>query len=249
MNKLSLLAAPLLSLLLVAGCSDNGDTPTNNSGGGGGGGNNPTVALSGDLVATEGATASFTVTLSEAPEQDVTFTVAVNNLSAAANDYTSPAGSVTIDSGVVSGTIDIPITDDATQEASELFQVTLSNVTGGTLGAASSIVRIQPSDGGTDVSFSGTVQTIFQTNCNACHGGSNTNGGFNMGAITATSVRNASGDHGPVMVIGLGNQSNIYLKTTETPPFGDRMPRFGPYLSVGQQEAIRDWISQGAQDN
>lgn len=248
MRHVKIFGLPVLLCSLLIGCSDSGDSPTNNNGGGGGT-NNPTLTLSGDIVTSEGATASLTATLSEAPTQDVTFAIGVNNLSSAANDYTSPAGAVTIDSGTTSLAINIPITDDATQEASELFQVTLSNVTGGTLGASSSIVRIQPSDGGTDVSFSGTIQPILQTNCNACHGGGNVNGGFNMGAITASSVRTASGDHGSVVVVGLGNQSNIYLKTTTTPPFGDRMPRFGPYLTVDQQNAIRNWINQGAQDN
>jgi len=244
MNRLNGLSLAVLALLSLAACSDEGDSPT-----GSGTPTTPTLSLTNNVAVAEGAVASLTATLSSPATQDVTFTVNVTDLSAAAADYTTPATMVTIDSGLVTAAIDIATVDDAQAEASELLEVTLSNPNGATLGSVASLVRILPSDGGSDVSFSGTVQSLLQTRCGGCHGGGNTNGGFNMGAITASSVRDASGNNGPVVIIGLGSQSHLYEKTTTTPPFGSRMPQGGPFLTTDQQNAIRDWINQGAQDN
>ncbi len=43
--------------------------------------------------------------------------------------------------------------------------------------------------------------------------------------------------------------SIILQKLSETPPFGDRMPRDGPYLSLAERTLISDWIVEGARDN
>lgn len=44
--------------------------------------------------------------------------------------------------------------------------------------------------------------------------------------------------------------SVLFLKVTQTPPLGARMPRNGPpFLSEAQIMLIHDWISEGARDN
>ena len=250
MHKLQASHILVLIALLFAACSDSGDSPT---GSGGGGGTTPVLTLTGgNMVVGEGQAAMYTATLSSAPSQDVSFAVTITNLSASAGDYTFTSGSRTIDSGMTSLAIAIPVVDDATSESSELFSIALSAPTGATLGATTGArVRIQPSDGGVDVSFSGTVQPLLQTNCGGCHAGGTVNGGFNMGsgAVNANSILTAVANNGAVMQVGLAGSSNVYLKTTDSPPFGARMPFGGPYLTLGNQNLIRDWINQGAQDN
>lgn len=250
MYRYAATCALALCALFAVGCSDSGDSPT---GSGGGGGTTPVLALTGgNMTVGEGASAMYTATLSAEATQDITFTVTVSNLSSSAADYTFTSGVRTIDSGSTSLAITVPVVDDATAESSELFAVTLSGPTGATLGGTvSGRVRILPSDGGTDIGFAAQVQPLLQNNCGGCHANGTVNGGFNMGStgVNATSILSASANHGAVVRIGQGGLSNIYLKTTDSPPFGERMPFGGPYLSVANQNLIRDWINQGCQDN
>lgn len=234
-----------LSLLLAFGCSDSGDdSPT----GGGGGGSVPSLSVA-DATGSEGGTISFAVTASSAATADITFTVAITSLSAGATDYSLTATTGTITAGNTSTTVDVTVADDGAAESSEVFRLVISAPNGATIADGEALGRITPSDGGADVSFAGSVQSLVSTWCGACHI-STTNGGMNMGAgPTAASLRAAAGSNGAIIVVGQASASNMYLKTTDTPPFGNRMPNGGPYLSVAQQNIIRDWINQGAQDN
>ncbi len=236
-----------LLMILAVGCSDSGDDNPTGSGGGGGG-SLPSLTVA-DADADEGATMSFTVTASAQSATDITFSVTLTALSAAAADYTLGSALGTIPAGNTTTTVDVTIVDDGNSESSEVFRLSLSSPSGATIVDGDAIGRITPSDGGADVSFSATVGPLLSTWCGACHI-STTNGGMNMGAgPTAASVRSAAGNNGPIVRIGQALSSNIYLKTTDTPPFGNRMPNGGPYLSAAQQNQIRDWINQGAQDN
>jgi len=104
---------------------------------------------------------------------------------------------------------------------------------------------------GPTVSFAADIQPILQSRCavSFCHGNGFTSGGMTMGTATYNDIIAASGFHGPIVVSGDATQSNMYLKTTPTPPFGSRMPFGGPFLTTEQQDLIRDWINDGAQDN
>ena len=107
--------------------------------------------------------------------------------------------------------------------------------------------------GNTDtVSFANDVRPILLASCAiaACHGSAPIQSGLNMGTATWTQIRNASGSVGGTVVIpSNASSSNLYLKTTSSPPFGSRMPFGEAPLSSAQQIAIRDWINQGALDN
>lgn len=72
----------------------------------------------------------FTVTLSEASDQDVTvhFTTA-NDSAIAGSDYTAASGTLTIPAGQISGTISVLVNGDTLNEANETFVVNLSNAT------------------------------------------------------------------------------------------------------------------------
>jgi hypothetical protein len=100
--------------------------------------------------------------------------------------------------------------------------------------------------------FSAFVQPLISNRCAVpgCHGAGSNSGGYSFGSNPSHStVVNASGDHGAIVVPGDASSSNLYLKTTSSPPFGSRMPFGGPFLSTDEQNALRDWINAGAPDN
>jgi len=72
--------------------------------------------------------ASLTVTLSQVTGADVTVNWSTSNGTASsASDYTNSSGTLTIPSGSTTGTIVVPVTDDANGELDEYFYVYLSN--------------------------------------------------------------------------------------------------------------------------
>lgn len=81
----------------------------------------------GNATATEGGTASFTVTLSKTSTLPVTFNFGtVDGTAAAGSDYTSTSNSRTIPAGSISTTITVATIDDALdEEDSETFRVLL----------------------------------------------------------------------------------------------------------------------------
>ena len=101
------------------------------------------------------------------------------------------------------------------------------------------------------VSFATEIRDTIVARCGLinCHGGGVIRGGLNMGTVSWSEIRNASGLHGPIINPGSASTSNLYLKTTDSPPFLVRMPNGGPFLSDETQSKIRDWINQGALDN
>mgnify|MGYP001113215860 CR=1 FL=1 len=108
--------------------------------------------------------------------------------------------------------------------------------------------------GGSDtVSFATDVQPILTANCAVapCHGTGYSQNGMTLGDATYSEVMAASGNGtgGPIVVAGNSAQSTLYTKTTANPPFGVRMPAGRTPLSADQQQAIADWIDQGALDN
>ena len=116
----------------------------------------------------------------------------------------------------------------------------------------------KPDGGGTpdSASFSLTVRPILASRCatSACHGSASGQGGlaFNSTNPTHTQVMAITSPNGDFVAPGSSATSNFYLKiiaTVPTPPGGPRMPFGGPYLSSGQQGAIRRWIDNGALDN
>jgi Tol biopolymer transport system component len=80
--------------------------------------------------------ASVNVNLSAAVDFDVTVNYATANGSAiAGEDFTNTTSTLTIPAGQTSGTIQIPITNDAGAELAESFTLSLSNPVGSTLGS------------------------------------------------------------------------------------------------------------------
>jgi len=102
------------------------------------------------------------------------------------------------------------------------------------------------------VSFAAEIRDTLVVRC-VCHSAAfagSAGGGMSMGSYSWNDVRNAIGPNGPIIIPKDGGSSNMYLKTTSTPPFGARMPQDGlPFLSLETQDVIREWINQGALDN
>ena len=95
-----------------------------------------------------------------------------------------------------------------------------------------------------DVSFQSQIRPIFQPRgSDGCHGG---NGGLFVQTVAQLLQ---GGSHGPAIVPGKADSSNLIKKLSPNPPFGDRMPQGGPYLPDSTIQIIRTWINQGAKNN
>jgi hypothetical protein len=106
----------------------------------------PSITIN-DGAVTEGnsgtASATFTVTLSNASNVDVTVHYATADISAAAgSDYTAASGTVFIPAGQTSATITVAVRGDRLGEADETFAVNLSAATGATIGDGQGIGTI-----------------------------------------------------------------------------------------------------------
>jgi hypothetical protein len=117
----------------------------------------PTLSIA-DASVAEGNSGTkvltFTVSLSPSAAGEVTYDIATSNGTATAgSDYVAASlAGQSIAAGATSKTFAVTINGDATQEANETFNVTLSNVVGATLGdgsAAGTITNDDGSGGGT----------------------------------------------------------------------------------------------------
>lgn len=241
-----------IGLLIIIGlaCSDGGKDVVGPSG--------PTLSVA-DASVTEGRVATFTVTLSSTSSSDVTFSfMTANGTATAGADYIGVTGADTIAANATSTTITVTTVDNAAVDGNKTYTFTISGASGASiLRATATGTIVDDETGGGGVSYANDVRPLFLTaaggfGCTAtnCHGGGAVGGGFLMGTTAPyATLINAVGTNGAVIVPGNASLSNLYLKTTAIPPFGGRMPLGGPFLSVDQQNLIRDWINQGAQDN
>ncbi len=114
--------------------------------------NDPPPALSiDDVTVNEGnsgtTNASFTVRLSSASGQGVSFGYATaNGTATAGSDFTSTSGTATIPAGTTSTLVQVPIIGDATIEPDETFTLTLSSVTNAVIGDGQATGTIKNDD-------------------------------------------------------------------------------------------------------
>jgi hypothetical protein len=108
---------------------------------------------------------TLTVTRSGATNTTVTIDFTTTNGTAlAGSDYAATNGTFTFNPGETTNTITIELTDNATQEGSETFQVRLSNVSNSTLGIGTNTVTLTDDDIST-VSFT-TNSIVVEENTN-----------------------------------------------------------------------------------
>ncbi len=96
-------------------------------------------------------------------------------------------------------------------------------------------------------------ENVFTPICTACHAGSSAPQGLRLeaGASYAMLVDVASVEVPELMRVDPGNPDGSYIihKLEGSQAVGDRMPQGGPYLSQATIDAIRQWITDGAQDS
>jgi hypothetical protein len=111
---------------------------------------------------------------------------------------------------------------------------------------------IKDSDSGHSVSFASEVMPVLAA-CR-CHN-PNSDDPFAIleSGLTIDGYESLrlGGEMAGASVIVAGNpcESIILQKLSEAPPFGERMPLMGPYLSLDERTLISDWIAEGAHDN
>ena len=108
----------------------------------------PTLSIADVTTSNETASnATFTVSLSQASAKDISFNYATSNGTATAgSDYTSTSGSLTISAGQTSGTFNVPILADSTDENNETVTLTLSNATNSTFSDDTATLTITDDD-------------------------------------------------------------------------------------------------------
>jgi hypothetical protein len=111
---------------------------------------------------------------------------------------------------------------------------------------------VKDSNPGDDVSFAGDVMPVLAA-CR-CHDPNNADPvGMIETGLTIDGFDNLmmGGDTTGTQIVVPGNpcDSIILQKLSETPPFGARMPKDGPYLTLEERQLISDWIKEGAKNN
>lgn len=108
---------------------------------------------------------------------------------------------------------------------------------------------------GSQVSFSADIQPLFNSRCVACHQGVGDAGlSLEPGEARGNLVNVASSQSSMLRVVP-GNPEQSYLlhklngTQLQAGGTGSRMPFGSSALSETQINLVRDWISQGAQDN
>lgn len=98
-----------------------------------------------------------------------------------------------------------------------------------------------PSDGASQVSFSGDVHPILQSRCLTCHGEDKIEAELVMFSYADLMTGSENG-----AVIVPGDIENSLLAQLI---IDKKMPKKGPKLNSVQTQTILDWIAQGAQNN
>ena len=108
--------------------------------------------------------------------------------------------------------------------------------------------RNEDSDPDTDVAFP-AILSKMQTGC-GCHNPSGSGSqiestGFSVGDYAAIR-RGGQQSRDRIVVEGKPCESYLYLKVSDAPPSGARMPIYGPYWTRAEMALLHDWIAEGA---
>jgi hypothetical protein len=113
------------------------------------GGGTPTVSISDVTVNENAGTASLQICASATALSPINVQYATSNGSAASgSDYTATSSSATIPAGQTCVTVTFPIVDDANNEATEAFNVSLTGISGATIADGAGTVTILDNDNG-----------------------------------------------------------------------------------------------------
>jgi hypothetical protein len=106
------------------------------------------------------------------------------------------------------------------------------------------------------VSYKSDVAPLLAKRCLPCHAEENANKSEFF--IDSYALLMKGGKHGEAVVPGKPEKSDLIMKLSDKPPYGDRMPlpprrkvNASPpkYLSDEEVGLLKRWISEGAKDN
>lgn len=100
----------------------------------------------------------------------------------------------------------------------------------------------------TTVTYSGTIQPIFNARCVSCHSASVPQSGVNLATYAATRASRGTQYNALIVLPNNADDSALYDKLLASPRFGSRMPQGGA-LTTQQIANIRAWINAGAPEN
>jgi hypothetical protein len=90
------------------------------------------------------------------------------------------------------------------------------------------------------------IAPIINTYCLPCHLADSENpSGLSLDDYASLME---GGEHGDIIIPGKPEESVLYLKLQEKPPFGKRMPRNRKELRPEEIRKIRLWIEQGGKE-
>ena len=168
----------------------------------------PTVTVA-DGTASEGDKVEFVVTLSAVSGRDVDVdyatSVATGDGAVSGTDFTAASGTLTIEEGDETGTIEVQTTEDSTEEEDETFTLTISDPANATLGTKTAAKGTIEDDDG----------TLTPTNCTLNTGdvwcGAVTVGTQTAGTITTGhGFSSITGDSFGTLTDNSGNQTFTY---------------------------------------
>lgn len=100
----------------------------------------------------------------------------------------------------------------------------------------------------TAITYSATIQPMFNARCVSCHSASVPLSGVNLTSYASTMASRGSLYNALIVVTGNADQSALYDKLLSSPRFGNRMPQGGS-LTTQQIANVRVWINAGAPNN
>lgn len=100
----------------------------------------------------------------------------------------------------------------------------------------------------TTVTYSGTIQPIFNARCVSCHSASVPQSGVNLATYAATMASRGTQYDALIVLPNNADGSALYDKLLSSPRIGSRMPQGGS-LTSQQIANIRAWINAGAPNN
>ncbi|NDC90107.1 MAG: hypothetical protein EB075_15135 [Bacteroidetes bacterium] len=98
------------------------------------------------------------------------------------------------------------------------------------------------------ITYSGTIQPIFNARCVSCHSASVPQSGVNLATYAATMASRGTQYDALTVLPNNADDSALYDKLLSSPRFGSRMPQGGS-LTSQQIANIRAWINAGAPNN
>lgn len=99
-----------------------------------------------------------------------------------------------------------------------------------------------------NVTYSATIQPMFNSRCVSCHSASVPQSGVNLASHAATMASRGTLYNALIVTTGNADNSALYDKLLSSPRFGSRMPQGGS-LTPQQIANVRAWINAGAPNN